>query len=144
MQFLKRTPIERIIRRLERHPAAVVTLASLGMRMGKDVRRMKAGDIDVVEFRRRGFTHVGSISGGMAGAAMGAAAGTAVAPGIGTILGAFTGSVVGDNVGTRLGRAAIEHAEVQVGRTRSASMEEDGDSVESPEPEPDRPTRRHI
>jgi hypothetical protein len=143
MQLLKRTPIERIIRRLERHPTAVVTLASLSMRMGRDIRRVQAREIDLAEFRRRGFTHVSSVGGGIAGAAAGALAGTAVAPGLGTILGAFTGSMVGDDWGTRLGRAAIEHAEVRVGQLRRQPTEPT-ETTEPPAPSPDvrRPRRK--
>lgn len=114
MNFLKRGPIERIIRRLERHPTAVVTFTTLSLRFGKDWMRVQQGDIDMSEFRRRGFTHLGSVGGGLAGAAAGAAAGTVFAPGLGTILGAFAGSVVGDEAGTRFGRAIVEHAEVRL------------------------------
>lgn len=120
MNILRRTPIERIIRRLERHPAAVVTAASLSMRFSRDYRRVRTGDIDHAEFGRRGVSHFGSVGGGMAGAAAGAWAGTLIAPGLGTILGAFAGSVAGDEAGQRFSRAALEHAEVRVGRRWSA------------------------
>ncbi len=116
MEAFRRGPIERIIRRLERHPSAVVTMASLSLRFSKDWMRVRAGMIDGAEFRRRGFTHVGSVSGGLAGGAAGALAGTALAPGLGTVLGAFAGSIVGDEAGTRFGRAAVEHAEVRLRR----------------------------
>lgn len=135
MNILKRTPIERIIRRLERHPTAVVTFTTLSMRFGKDWMRVREGEIDVSEFRRRGFTHLGSVSGGLAGAAAGAAAGTVFAPGLGTILGAFAGSVVGDEAGTRFGRALVEHAEIKLDRRSvpaepAPSSEGDGASAE--------------
>jgi hypothetical protein len=130
--MLKRSPIERIIRRLERHPTAVVTFTTLSMRFGKDWMRVRDGDIDISEFRRRGFTHLGSVSGGLAGAAAGAAAGTAFAPGLGTILGAFAGSVVGDEAGTRFGRALVEHAEIRL----------DWRSPRDGEPPPSTPTAR--
>lgn len=134
MFALKRGPIERIIRRLERHPTAVVTFTTLSLRFGKDWVRVKEGEIDVPEFRRRGFTHVGSVSGGIAGAAAGAAAGTVVAPGLGTILGAFAGSVAGDDLGTRFGRALVEHAEVRLGRPRPST---DASSRVEPSPRRD-------
>lgn len=127
MKLLRRSPIERIIRRLERHPAVVVTTATLSFRMSKDYARVRAGEIDRAEFGRRGVTHVGSISGGMMGAAAGAAAGTLLAPGLGTMLGAFSGSVVGDEFGTRLGRAAVEHAEVRL-QSRPAENETEPES----------------
>ncbi|MEM1025072.1 MAG: hypothetical protein AAGD10_08000 [Myxococcota bacterium] len=141
MELLKRTPIERIIRRLERHPTVVVTAATLSLRFAKDYQRVRSGEIDGAEFKRRGWTHVGSISGGMAGAAAGALAGTAFAPGLGTILGAFTGSLVGDEAGSRLGRAAVEHAEVRFGRRRrpEASL-----AREAPDSEPADGPRRKL
>lgn len=145
MQWLKRTPIERIIRRLERNPGVVVTFATLSMRMSKDYMRVRAGEIDGSEFRRRGFTHVGSISGGMAGAAAGALAGTAVAPGLGTVLGAFAGSMVGDDMGTRLGRAAVEHAEIRLSRRDAAEAGADAEESTAAELAPlkdERPRRQ--
>jgi len=139
---LKRGPIERIIRRLERHPTAVVTFTTLSMRFGKDWMRVREGEIDVSEFRRRGFTHVGSVSGGLAGAAAGAAAGTAVAPGLGTILGAFAGSVVGDECGTRFGRAVVEHAEVRFDRSGQPAPEDRDDGPHRPPARRSHRTRR--
>ena len=141
MHLLKRTPIERIIRRLERHPTVVVTAATLSLRFAKDYQRVRSGEIDGAEFKRRGWTHVGSISGGMAGAAAGAVAGTAFVPGLGTILGAFTGSVVGDEAGSRIGRAAVEHAEVQWSRARTGPPQP---SAPPEEAEPAQTPRRKL
>ncbi len=99
----------RIFRGLSRHPLAVTTAASLGLRFGKDVVRLRRGDIDAQEFRGRAGQHVGAVSGNLAGAMAGAAAGTAALPGLGTVLGGFAGGVLGENVGGKLGRRTIEH-----------------------------------
>ncbi|MBK6690377.1 MAG: hypothetical protein IPG45_38275 [Deltaproteobacteria bacterium] len=111
MKFLKRTLPEIIIRKLGRHPVAVLSTATLGFRLSKDGWRLKKGEIDVPEFRRRVGGHFGTVGGGIAGAAAGAAAGSAVIPGLGTILGAFAGGMVGETLGGKLGRGAIEGAE---------------------------------
>lgn len=111
MKLLKRTLPEIIIRKLGRHPVAVVSTATLGFRLGKDGWRLKKGEIDVPEFRRRVGGHFGTVGGGLAGAAAGAAAGSAVIPGLGTVLGAFAGGMVGESLGGKLGRGAVEGAE---------------------------------
>lgn len=115
MDILKRRLPERIIRKLGRHPMVVVSVASLGVRLGKDAMLMNKGEIDPLEFRRRFGSHLGNMGGGIAGAAAGAAAGS-VLPGLGTILGAFAGGMVGENLGGRLGRKAVEQGEVLYAR----------------------------
>src|SRR5262245_20803776 len=102
--------IPRPILKLFRSPIVVISAASLGVRIGKDAYRLKVGEIDTKEFRKRTGANIGSISGGMAGAAAGAAA-FSVVPGVGTMLGAFAGGMLGETVGAKLGRRAAERLE---------------------------------
>jgi phage tail tape-measure protein len=103
--------IPRPILKLFRSPIVVVSAASFGVRIGKDVYKMRKGEIDKKEFRARAGTHLGSTTGGMAGAAAGAAAFSMV-PGVGTVLGAFAGGMLGEAIGSKLGRRAAERVEV--------------------------------
>jgi phage tail tape-measure protein len=112
--ILKRRLPERIIRKLTRHPMLVVSVTTLGVRLGKDAYAMREGEIDAPEFRKRAGAHLGHMSGGLAGAAAGAAAGS-VLPGLGTLLGAFAGGMVGEHLGGKAGRAAAELAESRWG-----------------------------
>lgn len=121
--------IPRRFRRLLRSPILVVSAASLGVRMGKDAYRMRAGEIDAKEFRARAGSHFGSISGGIAGAAAGAAAFSAL-PGIGTILGAFAGGMLGESVGSKIGRKGAERIEDLMSARRATASDED--SSEAP------------
>lgn len=102
--------IPRPILKLIRSPIVVVSAASFGMRLGKDVYKMRKGEIDKKEFRARAGTHVGGTTGSMAGAAAGAAAFSMI-PGVGTVLGAFAGGVLGEAIGAKLGRRAAERIE---------------------------------
>ena len=110
-EVLRRSLPKRILRRLGRHPVAVVSVVNLALKSGRETYRWHAGMIDTLELRRRLGTHVGTMSGGLAGAAAGSAAGTVVAPGLGTILGAFAGGLVGETLGGKAGRATVEKAE---------------------------------
>lgn len=121
MEILKRSLPIIIIRRLERHPVAVVSAISLGLRFGKETFALKRGQIDTPEFSRRMGGHVGTVSGGAAGAAAGIAAGTAVLPGIGTLLGAFAGGAIGEVLGGKLGRAAVEGIQKVTGDAETPS-----------------------
>ena len=109
--ILRRSLPKRILRRLGRHPVAVVSVVNLALKSGRETYRWHTGLIDTIEFRRRVGSHVGTMGGGLAGAAAGSAAGTAVAPGLGTILGAFAGGVVGETLGAKAGRKAVEQAQ---------------------------------
>ncbi len=109
---LRRSLPKRILRRLGRHPVAVVTVVNLALKTSRDTYRWHTGLIDTLELRRRLGSHFGTMGGGLAGAAAGSAAGTAFAPGLGTVLGAFAGGVIGESLGNKAGRAAIEQAEV--------------------------------
>src|SRR5688572_19847138 len=124
-KLMKLPPIPRPIKKLFRSPIVVVSAASLGVRIGKDVYRMRIGEIDRKEFRARTGTHLGSISGGMAGAAAGAAA-FSVVPGVGTVLGAFAGGLLGETIGGKLGRRAADRFEDVIGKSgESASSSEE-------------------
>lgn len=107
----------RIIRRLGRHPMMVLSVASFGVRVGKDAFKVRAGKLTWPEFRARTGGHVFGIGGGVAGAAVGAAAGSVV-PGIGTILGGFAGSLVGEAAGSKLGESMVKKVETVVRRPR--------------------------
>lgn len=122
MNVLKRSLPERIWRRLGRHPVLVVSTVSLGVRVAKDGALLRHGEIDGTEFRARTGRHLGSMSGGLAGAAAGAAWGS-VLPGLGTAIGALAGSLIGEELGGRVGRLAVEQAEV-TWRERSAPAPE--------------------
>jgi phage tail tape-measure protein len=111
LHVLKRSLPEKIIRKLTRHPVAVVSTLSLSMRVGKDAYRMKSGKIDPPEFRARTGSHLGALSGGLAAASVGSAIGSALMPGIGTILGAFAGGIVGEELGSRSGRKIVQQVE---------------------------------
>jgi phage tail tape-measure protein len=100
----------KIGRRLARHPIAVVSVVSLGYRMGKDALKVRAGEIDDKEWRARAGSHLGSLTGGIAGAAAGAIA-LSMVPGIGPLLGGFAGGLAGEFGGSKVGRAAIETIE---------------------------------
>ena len=110
-EVLRRSLPKRILRRLGRHPVAVVSVVNLALKTGRETYRWRSGLIDSIELRRRLGVHVGTMGGGMAGAAAGSAAGTAVAPGLGTILGAMAGGMIGENLGGKAGQVAIEQAE---------------------------------
>jgi phage tail tape-measure protein len=111
LRALKRSLPEKIIRKLTRHPVAVVSTLSLSMRVGKDAYRMKNGKIDATEFRARTGSHLGALSGGLAAASVGSAIGSVLMPGIGTILGAFAGGIVGEELGSRGGRKIVQQVE---------------------------------
>ena len=113
MRLLRRSLPERIWRRLGRHPVLVMATASMGFRVGREGLRLRRGEIDPPEFRKRTGGHVGAMSGGLAGAAAGAACGS-VFPGVGTIVGAFAGGVLGEELGGRVGRLATEQAELTI------------------------------
>jgi phage tail tape-measure protein len=124
----------RIIRRLGRHPVLVVSMASLGVRMGRDAWRVKEGEIDSSEWRARAGSHVGSISGGLAGAAAGAVAFSAI-PGIGPIVGGFAGGLLGEMGGTKLGRRIVERTESGLRGLFGTENAEAEDAAEGPPPE---------
>ncbi len=111
MNVLKRSLPRRIWRRLGRHPVLVMSAVSCSVRVGRDGFRLREGAIDAPEFRRRTGGHVGSMAGSLAGAAVGAAWGS-VLPGLGTAIGAFAGGLLGEELGGRVGRLAVDQAEV--------------------------------
>jgi phage tail tape-measure protein len=143
MRLLKRSLPERIWRRLGRHPVLVVSTATMGVKVGQDGFRLRRGEIDAPEFRKRTGGHVGSMSGGLAGAAAGAAWGSAL-PGLGTVIGAFAGGLVGEELGGRVGRLAIEQAELSLTlrheQTEAAVLDPEGATARTPE-EPETPVR---
>lgn len=151
MRFLKRSLPERIWRRLGRHPVLVVSTASLGVKVGKDGFRLRSGEIDPPEFRKRAGGHVGSMGGGLAGAAAGAAWGSAL-PGLGTVIGAFAGGIIGEELGGRVGQLAVEQAEITVTLRREQAPADAADgaleAVEEADPaheEPPTPRpKRHL
>lgn len=107
LHALKRSLPERIIRKLSRHPVAVVSSLTLSIRIGKDAHRVRSGTIDGMEFRARTGGHLGALSGGLAAASVGSAIGSALLPGLGSVVGAFAGGIVGEELGARGGRRAV-------------------------------------
>lgn len=122
----------RLLRRLGRHPVAVVSSLALAVRIGRDGYRARSGEIDGAEFRARAGGHVGGLSGGLAGAAMGATAGSVV-PGVGTIIGAFAGGLLGESYGGKLGRQGVERAEARWRARSSAATSNTGPCDADPE-----------
>jgi phage tail tape-measure protein len=92
----------------------VVSVATLGFRISRDGLKLREGEIDAQEFRRRTGGNVGSVSGGVVGATYGAIAGS-ILPGLGTVLGGFAGGMLGEVGGGKLGRMAIEVLEERLG-----------------------------
>lgn len=142
MQILKRTLPERIWRRLGRNPMLVMSAVSTSIRVGRDGAALRRGDLDAPEFRKRTGGHLGSMSGGLAGAAAGAAWGSAL-PGFGTILGAFAGSVIGEELGGRVGRLAVEQAEITI-QERFSERQNAAAQGETSIEEAARRPRRHL
>lgn len=104
----------RIIRRLERHPLAVLSVASFGIRVGKDALRLRQGEFDSKEFRARAGGHVGAVSGSALGWTAGALAGRLIPGPLGMIVGGFAGGMIGEFSGQALGRKAAEGIESRV------------------------------
>lgn len=131
MNLLKRRLPERIIRRLSRHPVAVVSTLSLTLRLGKDAYRVRSGKIDGQEFRARAGGHFGALSGGLLAAQVGSALGTTLLPGIGTILGGFAGGILGEELGSRGGRRVIQSIEKLVLGSEPRPADEEQGSTET-------------
>lgn len=109
----------RLLRRAARHPVALVSTLSMGLRVGKDVHRFKKGEIDAGELKARVGEHAGSIGGGVLGASAGAAVGSVV-PVVGTIIGGFAGGLLGESKGSKLGRKLAERLDLnKVSATQS-------------------------
>jgi phage tail tape-measure protein len=111
---------DKILRRLARHPILVISVASMGLRVGREAKRFKSGEIDGPEFRARTASHLGSISGGAIGATAGAIAGS-VLPGLGSIIGGFAGGILGEAGGSKLLRFAAEKLEEKIGEPEAAA-----------------------
>jgi len=140
--MIKLPPIPRPILKLFRSPLVVLSAASLGVRIGKDVYKMRKGEIDSKEFRARTGTNFGSVTGGMAGAAAGAAA-FSVLPGVGTVLGAFAGGMLGEAVGSKLGRRAADRIEEAAYADKQAEAAAEGAPAQEA-PNPAAAPKRHI
>lgn len=120
----KRSLPKRIWRKLGRNPVLVVATASTGIKIGREGLRLKRGEINHSEFRKRTGGHVGSMSGGLAGAAAGAVWGSML-PGFGTAIGAIAGGILGEELGGRVGRVATEQAEVSIREYLDESADSD-------------------
>lgn len=105
---------KKIFRRLARHPMIVMSVASIGLRVGREAFRLQKGQINGREFRARTGGHLGSIGGGALGATAGAVAGSVV-PVLGSIIGGFAGGILGEAGGSRLGRMAAEGLDDLIG-----------------------------
>ena len=86
---------------------AAAAALSLGIKLGQESGRLKSGEIDSREFKKRTGSHVGMVGGTLTGAAVGTVIGRLWPVG-GTILGAFMGGMVGQMWGEQAGRAAAE------------------------------------
>lgn len=88
-----------------KHPMASAAAMTLGIRMGQELYRLRAGELSREDFEKRFGQHLGALVGTLGGAAAGYTLGQAL-PGFGAILGAFTGGLVGHMGGEHLGRAS--------------------------------------
>ena len=100
----------RILGRIARHPVALVTTFSMGLKTHKEYRRYTKGEIDAKGLRARVGQHAGSIGGSMLGASAGAVVGSVV-PVVGTIIGGFAGGLLGEKGGSKLGREVVERVD---------------------------------
>ncbi|MEL7367285.1 MAG: hypothetical protein AAFN74_00090 [Myxococcota bacterium] len=105
-----------------KHPMAAATALSLGIKLGQESSKLKSGEINRAEFRRRAGTHVGAVSGTMVGASIGTLLGR-VWPGGGHVLGAFMGGMLGEVWGERAGRAAVERLVREPAKDKSTSKD---------------------
>lgn len=87
---------------------------------GFNYRKLKKGEIDKKEFKRRAvigaIAKVGGLLGTSVGAACGFLVGTAIAPGIGTIIGVIVGGISGSITGQALTLRSIAAVEGQINR----------------------------
>ena len=86
-----------------RHPMAAAAAISMGIKLSQESTKLRTGEIDRKEFRKRASAHIGAITGTVVGMALGAAVGR-FSPGAGRVMGAFLGGLVGEG----LGRDAID------------------------------------
>ena len=96
MKLLSPKLPERILKRLSKHPMAVLGVATLGLKVGRDAANLKQGKIDSPEFRKRTGGHVGSVGLGAAGSYAGLTLGVFLSPVpvLGGLLGGFAGNAL--------------------------------------------------
>ncbi|MEL6188736.1 MAG: hypothetical protein AAFU79_29300 [Myxococcota bacterium] len=88
-----------------KHPMASAAALTLGIRMGQELYRLRAGELSREDFEKRFGQHLGALVGTLSGAAAGYTLGQAF-PGFGAIVGAFAGGLIGHVGGEHLGRAS--------------------------------------
>ncbi|MEM7678202.1 MAG: hypothetical protein AAF449_19595 [Myxococcota bacterium] len=125
-----------------KHPMTTATALSLGIKLGQESSRLKSGEINRTEFRRRAGTHIGTVSGTLVGASIGLLLGRRW-PGVGNILGAFTGGMLGEVWGERASRAAVERFVREPENSKSSSKLTTG-TVEPIEDHKTELTRRNL
>jgi len=94
-----------VAHKIGRHPTLVLSLASLSYRCGRDLYKLRKGQLSAQECKVRAGGHVGGITGSLGGASAGAIIGSVI-PGFGTLVGGFAGGVAGEYAGTKLGQRA--------------------------------------
>ena len=126
-----------------KHPMAAAVALSLGVKLGRESTRLRDGEIDRDEFKKRTSVHMGAVTGTVAGASIGALLGR-VWPGGGSVIGAFAGGMLGEMFGEQAGKSVVQ----AVGRGwRDAEPEKEPATkldVEPIEPHETEPTRRDL
>lgn len=139
MKLLSPKLPERILKRLSKHPMAVLGVATLGLKVGRDAANLKQGKIDSPEFRKRTGGHVGSVGLGAAGSYAGLTLGVFLSPVpvLGGLLGGFAGGALGELLGDKLGQGAVKKAEQLMKKGDAPAAE--ATEAEAGEAEPDEP-----
>ncbi len=129
------------------HPVAVAGVLSLGIKLGQESTRLRAGEISKEEFRKRAGRHLGAVTGTMSGAGVGSLLGR-LWPGPGTLVGIFVGSMLGEMWGEKVGRNAVErfaHAWASAAKDSDPTTENDGsDPAKTMEDVVQRSVRRRL
>lgn len=105
-------------------PLAAAAALTLGVKIGHEVSRLRAEDINPREFKQNMGGHIGAVTGTTVGLGVGWLVGRLV-PGAGNLIGAFAGGLLGEMLGERLGRKGIErlHRASDQAEDRSGSAE---------------------
>lgn len=110
-----------------KNPITAAAALTLGVKMGHEVSRLRAEDIDTRQFKQEMGKHIGAVSGTTIGLAAGWFVGRLL-PGVGNIVGAFAGGLLGELLGEKVGRQSIERLQ------RSSKDEADLNASEGPSP----------
>jgi hypothetical protein len=105
-----------------KHPLTARAVTALGVQLGQEASRLRAGEIDEEEFARRVRGHLGALFGTLLGAGAGWMVGRRL-PGLGKVVSSFCGGVVGELAGEHLAREGLSRARR---RARAQTSEAEG------------------